>query len=120
MAHWAKLDENNIVINITVGNNADFDEGYEWLISNLGGRWVKTSYNTHADTHKDGETPFRKNYAIIGGVYDEERDAFIAPKPYSSWILNEKYCIWEAPIAYPTDDKIYKWNESTLSWNEII
>ncbi len=99
MAHWAEVDENNIVLRITVGNNEEPDEGYQWLINNLGGRWIKTSYNTIGGVHLLGGTPFRKNYAGIGWTYDEERDAFIPPKPDGvGWILNEETCLWENPI----------------------
>jgi hypothetical protein len=109
VAHWAEIDENNIVIRVTVGDNNAPDEGYQWLIDNLGGTWVKTSYNGN----------IRKNYAGIGFTYDEERDAFIAPKPFESWILNEDTCNWKAPIPYPTDGKTYRWDEPTVSWVEI-
>jgi glyoxylase-like metal-dependent hydrolase (beta-lactamase superfamily II) len=119
MAHWAEIDENNVVLRVTVGDNNEPDEGYQWLIDNLGGTWVKTSYNTHAGVHVLGGTPFRKNYAGIGYYYDEERDAFRPPKPFRSWILNDDTCLWEAPVARPTDDKYYKWDEETLSWIEI-
>jgi len=116
MAHWAELDENNIVTRVLVGSNEDPDEGYQWLIDNLGGTWVKTSYNTVAGTHTLGGTPFRKNYAGIGYSYDEALDAFIPPKPFESWLLDEETCQWKAPIDYPTDDKFYRWNEDTTSW----
>lgn len=101
MAHWAQIDENNKVLQITVGDNNDpnGDEGYQWLLDNLGGRWLKTSYNTVGGVHRNGGIPFRKNYAQIDGVYDETRDAFIPPKPYDSWILNEQTCLWEPPLA---------------------
>lgn len=108
MAHWAEIDENNIVLRVLVGDNNDpaGDEGYSWLINNLGGRWLKTSYNTQGGIHLEGGIPFRKNYAGIGSVYDEERDAFIPPKPQpielengtlSEWVLNETTCLWENP-----------------------
>jgi hypothetical protein len=87
MAHWAEIDNNNIVIRVTVGNNNDLagDEGYSWLINNLGGTWIKTSYNKN----------IRKNFAGIGYTYDKERDAFIPPKPDGdNWILNEETCNW--------------------------
>ena len=119
MSHWAEIYSNNKVIRVTVGDNNDPDEGYQWLLDNLPGRWVKTSYNTHAGVHVLGGTPFRKNYAGIGYYYDEERDAFRPPKPFRSWILNDDTCLWEAPVARPTDDKYYKWDEETLSWIEI-
>lgn len=98
MAHWAEVDENNVVIRVTVGDNNDSagDEGYSWLINNLGGRWLKTSYNTIGGVHLAGGTPFRKNYAAEGYTYDEVRDAFIPPKPTEGdWILNEDTCQWE-------------------------
>lgn len=108
MAHWAEIDENNIVLRVTVGDNNDpnGDEGYQWLIDNLGGTWVKTSYNA----------TIRKNFAGIGYTYDESRDAFIPPKPYVSWILNEDTCLWESPEPYPTDGLDYDWDEATTSW----
>jgi len=122
MAHWAEIDENNIVVRVTVGDNNDpaGDEGYSWLIENLGGTWIKTSFNTFGGVHKEGGTPLRKNFAGIGYLYDPIIDAFIRPKPYNSWILNEDTCLWEAPIPYPQDGKEYEWNESDLSWVEIL
>jgi hypothetical protein len=132
MAHWAELDENNVVTRVLVGDNNDpaGDEGYQWLIDNLGGNWVKTSYNAAGGKRRDPETGemtnepgFRKNYAGIGFTYDSTRDAFIPPKPFNSWVLNEDTCLWEAPVAYPTFDeqnpKYYVWNEETLNWDEI-
>ena len=99
MAHWAEIDENGIVLRITVGSNDDADEGYQWLIDNLGGTWVKTSYNTIGGVHTLGGTPLRKNYAGIGYTYDSERDAFIPPKPDGvGWVLNEDTCLWENSI----------------------
>jgi hypothetical protein len=99
MAHWAEIDENNIVLRVTVGSNDEPDEGYQWLIDNVGGTWVKTSYNTSGGVHKKGGTPLRKNYAGIGYTYDETRDAFIPPKPEYplnvTWVLNEDTCLWE-------------------------
>jgi hypothetical protein len=110
MSHWAELDENNVVLRVTVGDNNDPDEGYQWLIDNLGGTWIKTSYNA----------TIRKNYAGVGFTYDSTRDAFIPPKPFDSWELNEETCQWQAPVAYPTDGKTYNWDETTTSWIEII
>jgi hypothetical protein len=105
MAHFAKVI-NNIVIEIIVAEQA---------FINLGAvgdsfLWVQTSYNGN----------FRKNYAGIGFTYDSTRDAFIAPQPYNSWILNEDTCQWDSPVPYPTDDKKYTWDEATISWKEII
>ena len=82
--------------------------------------WKQTSYNTVGGFHNNNGTPFRKNHAGIGYIYDETRDAFIAPKPFNSWILNEDTCRWEAPVAYPSDNGKYKWNETNLNWEEII
>ena len=79
--------------------------------------WKQTSYNTHGGEHKLGGTPFRKNYAGVGYTYDEVRDAFIAPKPFKSWILNEESCTWESPVSYPNDGKDYNWNETTKQWD---
>jgi len=119
MSHWAEIDKNSIVLRVTVGDNNDSDEGYQWLIDNLGGTWVKTSYNTYGGTNKLGGTPLRKNYAGIGYTYDKNRDAFYAPQPYASWILNEDTCIWEAPTPMPTDGKTYKWVEADLNWQVV-
>lgn len=126
MSHWAQIDENNIVLQVIIGDNNDpeGDEGYKWLINNLGGTWVKTSYNAIAGKYRNPETNeitdqpgFRKNFAGIGFTYDSDRDAFIPPKPYNSWVIDEYACLWKAPVAMPNDDGIYTWNESTLSWD---
>lgn len=108
MSHWAELDNNNNVLRVIVGDNNDpnGDEGYQWIIDNLGGTWVKTSYNRN----------IRKNYAIVGGTYDAERDAFIHPKPFESWVLNEETCIWEPPVPMPTEDGHWMWVEEDSNW----
>jgi len=127
MAHFAKLGTENIVLQIVVlSNNAILDEdgkeseqiGMDFLnnLYKTNDVWKQTSYNTFGGVHKLDGTPLRKNYAGIGYTYDETRDAFIAPKPYSSWTLNEDTCLWEAPVAYPDDGKDYQWNEETTSW----
>jgi hypothetical protein len=110
MSHWAEIDENSTVLRVLVGDNNDpnGDEGYQWLLDNLGGTWVKTSYNGN----------IRKNYAGINYTYDPIRDAFIAPKPYESWLLEEETCQWKAPIEMPTDDKMYVWDETSVNWVE--
>lgn len=95
MAHWAEIDENNIVIRVLVGSNDDPNEGYDWLIENLGGTWIKTSYNTRGGIHTEGGIPLRKNYAGIGFTYDEQRDAFIPPKPEQKETLTGKPIVWE-------------------------
>lgn len=128
MAHWAEIDENNIVLQVIVADNNDpeGDEGYKWLINNLGGTWVKTSYNAVAGKYRNPETNeitdqpgFRKNFAGIGFTYDSDRDAFIAPKPHNSWVIDEDTCLWKAPVSYPNDEGIYTWNELTLSWDLV-
>ena len=118
MSHWAEINENNIVTRVLVGNNDDIngDEGYKWLIDNLGGVWKKTSYNTKAGQHKEGGTPFRKNYAGVGFTYDESRDAFIPPKPFGSWILDEETCQWNSPVRLPDEENLYFWDETELKW----
>jgi hypothetical protein len=160
MSHWAELDENNVVLRVLVGDNNDpaGDEGYQWFVDNLGGTWVKTSYNG----------TIRKNFAGIGYTYDEERDAFIPPKispyavldeetctwvvsqeplredsvwklvedengsrlvlkdgipivqPFPSWTFNEEADAWVAPAAYPANGYLYRWDETTLSWIEVV
>lgn len=100
MAHWAEIDNNSIVLRVVVTDNNDVngDEGYKWLIDNLGGTWIKTSYNTKNGVHTLGGTPLRKNYAGIGFTYDSVRDAFIPPKPDGDgWILDEATCSWVLP-----------------------
>jgi hypothetical protein len=118
MAHFAKLDENNVVVYVTVGR--DEDEGKEAELSaRTGDVYKQTSYNTVGGVHSLGGTPFRKNYAGIGYTYDEQRDAFIPPQPYPSWLLNEQSCLWEAPVPMPTDGEQYSWNESTQTWDAV-
>lgn len=119
MAHWAEIDENNIVVRVLVGDNNDPNEGYDWLIENLGGTWIKTSYNTYAGVHNGDGIPFRKNFAAIGYTYDADRDAFIPPKKFDSWVLNEETCLWESPIPYPEDGQLYSWNEELGNWELI-
>ena len=104
MSHWAEINENNIVIRVTVGKNDDPDEGYQCLVDNLGGTWLQTSYNTHACQHLDGGTPFRGNFAGLGFSYREDLDAFIPPMPevtdeFPAWVLNEQTFQWEPAEA---------------------
>lgn len=119
MAHYAFLDTNNIVTEVIVGKDeSNFD--WERHYGDIRGQLCKrTSYSTHGGAHANGGTPFRKNYAGIGYTYDAGRDAFIAPKPFASWTLNETTCLWDAPIPIPTDDKKYNWNEEQLAWVEM-
>lgn len=111
MAHFAKV-ENGLVTQVIVAEQDFIDSGA------VGTGWIQTSYNTHGGQHPEGR-PLRKNYAGIGYTYDTERDAFIPPKVYNSWLLNEDSCLWEAPIPKPQDGKEYLWDEPLLSWVEI-
>lgn len=106
MAHFAEIDENKIVVRVLVTDNNAPNEGYDWLVKNLGGTWIQTSYNATT----------RKNYAGVGFTYDFDRDAFIPPQPYRSWLLDEETCDWYAPKAFPTDGFTYFWNEALVDW----
>jgi len=121
MAHFALLDNNNIVIQVFVGREED--DGKEMnLTARTGQQYRQTSYNTQGGVHRLGGTPFRKNYAGIGYLYDPIRDAFIPPKPYASWVLDESTCLWQAPVDMPEDagtgdpPKRYTWDETTTNW----
>tara|TARA_B100001059_G_scaffold87248_1_gene85453 strand:- start:819 stop:1190 length:372 start_codon:yes stop_codon:yes gene_type:complete len=121
MAHYAFLDMANVVTEIIVGRD-EGDTNINWELKYQDVRkqvCKRTSYNTIGGVHKNEGTPFRKNYAGIGYTYDETRDAFIPPKPYASWILNEDSCLWGAPVEYPTDGEKYNWNEETQTWDLI-
>jgi len=121
MAHYAFLDENKIVTEVIVGKD-EGENGIDWEqhYGDFRGQTCKrTSYNTIGGVHNNGGTAYRKNYAGIGYTYDSTRDAFISPKPFASWLLNETSCLWEAPTPMPTDDKMYSWDEETTSWLEI-
>ena len=130
MASFAKIGLNNKVIEVlSVHNNELLDSngveqeniGIDFLTKLTGWSiWVQTSYNTHGGVHNNNKTPLRKNHAGIGYTYDQDRDAFIPPKPYNSWILNETTCLWEAPIAKPEDDNLYSWNETNQTWDIIV
>ena len=124
MSHFAKLDENNIVTFVTVGRQEDDGKEQE-LCERTGDVYRQTSYNTRGGVHYNPETgepsadqskALRKNYAGIGYLFDEARDAFIPPQPYESWLLNEATCLWDAPVPYPTDGGMYVWDEQTGSW----
>ena len=124
MAHFAKLNSENIVEEVLVVSNevaTNEQAGVDFLNNLLktSDTWKQTSYNTVGGVHKLGGIPFRKNYAGVGYKYDESRDAFIAPKPYNSWTLNETSCLWEAPTPYPNDGNLYIWDEENLRWNLI-
>ena len=117
MSHFAKV-ENGVVVQVIVAEQDVIDSGI------FGHGWVQTSYNTHGGQHPEGR-PLRKNYAGIGYTYDIQRDAFIPPKPYASWLLNEETCLWDSPVPYPTDvgtpenRKEYRWDEPTISWVQV-
>jgi hypothetical protein len=127
MASFAKIENNIVTIVVSVVNEVLKDSnGIEQeqlginflrtLYNEPNTIWKQTSYNTHGNIHSLGGTPFRKNHAGIGYTYDSNRDAFIPPKLYNSWVLNETTCFWEAPVARPNDNNIYSWNEETQSW----
>jgi hypothetical protein len=114
MAHFAKVVD-DIVTQVIVAEPEFFDT----FVDETPGEWIQTSYNTIGGQHVNGGTPLRKNYASVGGIYDSTRDAFISPKPYPSWVLNEDSCLWESPVAYPDNGERYEWNEENQTWDEI-
>ena len=120
MAHYAEINTSNEVINVISGVDEVEKSGGEMMyLLATGNTWKRTSYNTVGGEHRGSGTPFRKNYAGIGYSYDKDRDAFIPPKQYPSWVLNEDTCRWDAPVAMPDDDQMYTWNEETTNWNLI-
>jgi len=129
MASFAKLGLNGKVIEVQSVNNEVLHDangveqeniGIDFLTQLTGWAiWKQTSYNTRSGTHKNGGTPFRKNFAGVGYTYDEDRDAFIPPRPYPSWTLNETTCLWEAPVVKPDDGQRYNWNEENQTWDLV-
>ena len=124
MAHFAKLKVGNIVERVEVVSNdiATTEQAGLDFLQNLhktSDMFIQTSYNTIGGVHKLGGTPFRKNFAGIGWKYDQTRDAFIPPKPFQSWILNETTCLWEAPVDKPIDGQRYSWNETNQTWDLV-
>jgi len=115
MAHYAKVCDGKVLRVIVA------DEDYiNSFVDTEPGNWIQTSYNTHGGVHLLGGTPLRKNFAGVNMTYDAQRDAFIPPKPFNSWVLNETTCLWEAPVSHPNENgEGYKWNESTTSWDAI-
>jgi len=111
MSHFAKV-ENGIVTQVIVAEEDFIATGA------VGHGWIQTSYNTHGNQHPEGR-PLRGNYAGIGYTYDEQRDAFIPPQPYASWLLNEDTCLWDAPVAMPTEGGPFTWNEETQAWAAV-
>jgi hypothetical protein len=118
MAHYAFLNSENIVIEVIVGQDEGSTNWEQYYSEFRGNTCKRTSYNTILGVHQLNGTPFRKNYAGIGYTYDEGRDAFIPPKPHSSWVLDENTCSWVAPVTYPDDNNLYVWNETTVSWDK--
>lgn len=129
MASFAKIGLNNKVIEVQSVNNEVLHDangveqeniGIDFLTQLTGWAiWKQTSYNTKSGTHKNGGTPFRKNFAGIGYTYDEDRDAFIPPRPYPSWTLNETTCVWDPPVVKPDDGQQYTWNEENQTWDLV-
>ena len=124
MGHFAKVS-NGIVTKVIVAESDFFNN----FVDDSPGKWIQTSYNTRGGVHyqpntnepsADQSKALRKNYAGIGYTYDSTRDAFIPPQPFNSWTLNEDTCLWESPVPYPTDGKLYRWNEEILNWEEVI
>jgi hypothetical protein len=111
MAHFAKVVDGKVSEVIV----AEL-EFFQTFVDPIPGEWIQTSYNTYGGIHKNGGTPLRKNYAGIGYTYDRNRDAFIPPKPFASWVLDDNTCLWNAPVAMPTDGQLYHWDEATTSW----
>lgn len=115
MGHFAKVTDGKVTQVIVAE-----PEFFTTFVDSSPGEWIQTSYNTQGGVHLLGGTPLRKNYAGIGYTYDRTRDAFIPPQPYPSWALNETTCLWDAPTPYPTDGKVYRWDEAATSWVEVV
>ena len=115
MSHFAKVLDGKVT-QIIVAE----PEFFQTFVDSSPGEWIQTSYNTYGGVHANGGAPLRKNYAGIGFTYDRTLDAFIPPKPFASWMLNEQTCLWDAPVAMPTDGKMYAWNEDKKQWDEVV
>jgi len=115
MSNYAKVTD-GLVVEVMVADPSFFDT----FIDTSAGTWLQTSYNTEAGKHLLGGVPLRMNYAGVGYTYDDEADAFTAPQPYPSWLLNKELCTWEAPSLHPLDDKYYSWDEATKTWKETL
>ncbi len=114
MAHFAKV--NNGIVERVIVAEAEF---FDTFVDDSAGTWIQTSYNTYGGEHRDGGTPLRKNFAAVGGNYDDVNDAFYEKQPYPSWTLNNTTYIWECPVAYPDDGNMYNWNETDKQWDEV-
>jgi hypothetical protein len=130
MAHFAKLDKNNVVIEINAVHNDELDpnneeeSGIAWLDNWAGQKfnWKQTSFNSYGGKRRDpadDKPAFRKNYAYPGYIYDPKLDAFYEPQPFKSWTLNKETCLWEPPLPFPKDGKIYEWAEANLNWQVV-
>ena len=113
MAHYAKVNKG--IVETVIVAEAEF---FDTFVDDSPGKWIQTSYNTFGGEHTLGGTPLRKNYAGVGYTYYASKDAFIPPKPFNSWTLNETTCLWEAPVSYPSDGKDYDWDEDNRQWVE--
>jgi hypothetical protein len=114
MAHFAKVTD-GVVTQVIVAE----PEFFETFVDTSPGEWIQTSYNTHGGVHLQGGTPLRKNFAGIGYTYNATEDCFVPPRPYASWTLDTNTCLWQPPVAMPTDDKMYRWNETAQAWEEV-
>lgn len=128
MGYWAQVNESGVVVQTVITPNDDEQDSISWLGAMFGGRWLQTSFNTYGGVHTDPVTheqttdplkAFRKNYAGPGYTYDEERDAFIPPKRFASWVLDEQTCTWVPPVEKPNDGNAYRWDEASVSWAMI-
>ena len=114
MSHFAKVLDGKVTQVIVAE-----PEFFQTFVDSSPGEWIQTSYNTYGGVHANGGAPLRKNYAGIGFTYDRTLDAFIPPQPFASWTLNEQTCLWDAPVAMPTDGKMYTWDEAKKQWDEV-
>lgn len=119
MAHYAELNANNVVLRVIPGIDESIADGEALYAVETGRVWKRTSYGMHGGIHRQGGTPFRKNYAGIGFTYDETLDAFIPPKDFPSWVLNHDTCLWESPVAKPADGHRYEWDEANRIWEQV-
>ena len=115
MGHFAKVVDGKVTQVIVAE-----PEFFQTFVDSSPGQWLQTSYNTHGGVHANGGTPLRKNYAGVGYSYDAAKDAFIPPQPFASWTLDDATCLWNAPVAMPTDGNMYSWDEATTSWKEVV
>lgn len=120
MAHWAQINDENIVTQVIVIKNSLSDtEAEAWLVENVGGTWLKTSYNTFGNVHSEGGVPLRANFAGVGFTYNPDADVFIPPAPYASWILNTETYLWDPPISKPETGQ-WVWDEASQQWAEYV